>query len=36
MYLAPVREAADRWVFPHWRRPTENVGPPSEDALVQA
>jgi sterol desaturase/sphingolipid hydroxylase (fatty acid hydroxylase superfamily) len=21
MYLAPVREAADRWVFPHWRRP---------------
>jgi sterol desaturase/sphingolipid hydroxylase (fatty acid hydroxylase superfamily) len=28
MYLAPVREAAERWVLPHWRRPAAAGEPP--------
>jgi hypothetical protein len=41
MYLAPVREAADRWVRPRaplsaGNRATEDVSPEPADLLVQA
>jgi hypothetical protein len=32
MYLAPVREAAERWVLPHWRRPAVASEPPHAEA----